>query len=277
VEQLLAESTGKEGKGLVPVEGEPLGAPAVYGADRVFAAVGPLEPASGASPDKTARLLRALESAGYAVDRLHAEQPADLGYQFFVWEFATAVAGALMGIDAFDQPNVQESKDNTNRVLAEFEAIGRLPAVDEAPAGQELAALDRLLARARPGDYIALMAYLPRTPEIESALQHTRTHLRDRLRLATTVGYGPRFLHSTGQLHKGGPNTGVFVQLVADDAEDAPVPDAPYSFSVLKAAQAIGDLQALQAHGRRVLRLRLRGALPAAIRRLAHQAGTHGS
>jgi glucose-6-phosphate isomerase len=261
VEQLLAESTGKEDKGLVPIEGEPLGEPGGYGGDRVFVAVGAAEAAG--------RELRALEAAGHPVIRLPAERPTDLGYQFFLWEFATAVAGALMGIDAFDQPNVQESKDNTTRVLAEYQAAGRLPQVPEATGEAAAQAVAGLLRQARPGDYVALLAYLPRTPEVEAALDAWRVALRDRLRLATTAGFGPRYLHSTGQLHKGGANNGLFVQLVAADREDAPVPGEPYSFGVLKQAQAIGDLQALQAHGRRAIRLRLAGDLPAAIRDLA--------
>jgi glucose-6-phosphate isomerase len=261
VEQLLAESTGKEGQGLVPVEGEALGPPDVYGADRVFVAV-------GAGQD--AARLRALEAAGHPVIRLHAEGASDLAYQFFIWEFATAVAGALMGINAFDQPNVQESKDNTNRVLAEYEASGHLPPVAEAAPGEAGAqAVSDLVREAQPGDYLALLAYLPRTEAIEAALAAWRLALRDHLKLATTLGFGPRYLHSTGQLHKGGPNTGLFVQLVAPDAEDAPVPGERYSFGTLKQAQAIGDLQALRAHGCRAVRLRLDGSLPEAIRGLA--------
>ncbi|MGH2367219.1 MAG: hypothetical protein ACRDI2_03390, partial [Chloroflexota bacterium] len=263
VEQLLAESTGKEGKGLIPIEGEPLGPPDVYGADRVLVAV-------GAPQGQDDARLRALEAAGQPVLRLDAAQPLDLAYQLFVWEFATAVAGALLGIDAFDQPNVQESKDNTNRVLEEYVANGRLPSVTEVSPGDEASqALSELLRGASPGDYVALMAYLPRTPENEAALATWRLALRDHLKLATTLGFGPRFLHSTGQLHKGGPESGVFIQVVSDDAEDAPVPEVPYSFSTLKQAQAIGDLQALDTHGRRAVRLRISGNLPAAIHTLA--------
>ncbi len=265
VEQLLAESTGKNGQGLIPVEGEPLEAPAVYGDDRVFVAVGTHDAYGEAR-------LQALEGAGHPVIRLPAETPADLGYQFFIWEFATAVAGALMGINAFDQPNVQESKDNTNRVLREYEAAGRLPAVEEVSPGESAGeALGELLREAQPGDYIALMAYLPRTADHDAALSAWRVALRDHLRLATTLGYGPRFLHSTGQLHKGGPDSGRFIQLVSDDPEDVPIPEARYTFSTLKQAQAIGDLQALLDHGRGAVRIRLGADIPAAIRAVAVQ------
>lgn len=265
VEQLLAESTGKEGKGLVPVEGEPLGRPDVYGADRVFAVVG----TDALLGTRVAGTLRDLATAGHPVLRLEAAQPPDLAYQFFVWEFATAVAGALMGINAFDQPNVQEAKDYTTQVLREVESTGRLPDVPEIEVGAEaVRQLDSLLDTARPGDYLAILAYVPRTPETEAALTAWRTALRDRLKLATTAGFGPRYLHSTGQLHKGGAGTGLFIQLVSDDPADAPIPEAPYSFSTLKQAQAIGDLQALTAHRRRTLRLRVQGDIPTALRSL---------
>lgn len=262
VEQLLAESTGKEGQGLIPVEGEPLGAPEVYGDDRVFVAVGTHDEYGEAR-------LRTLEEAGHPLIRLPAQSAADLGYQFFVWEFATAVAGALLGIDAFDQPNVQESKDNTNRVLREYDASGRLPTVPEVHLNDAPAAIAALLRPAAPGDYLALLAYLPRTAEHDAALGAWRQTLRDRLKLATTLGYGPRFLHSTGQLHKGGPGSGRFIQLVSEDLEDAPIPAAPYTFGTLKQAQAIGDLQALLEHGRSALRIRLGGDVAAALRTLA--------
>jgi hypothetical protein len=262
VEQLIAESTGKEDKGIVPIEGEALGQPDVYGTDRFFVTIGVIPERAGT--------VRALESAGHPVLRLDAQRPADLGYQFYVWEFATAVAGAYLRLNPFDEPNVQESKDNTNRVLGEFEQRGRLPAVPEVAIGDQAPQpLSELLRRVTPGDYLALTAYLPRTGETERALDHLRTALRDHLKVATTVGFGPRFLHSTGQLHKGGPNTGLFIQLVADDPEDALVPGAPYSFGTLKQAQAIGDRQALQAHDRRAVRVRITGDPVTAIRALA--------
>ncbi len=232
IEQLIAESTGKEGKGIVPVEGEPLGGPEVYGPDRLFVALGEHDG------------LPELERAGHPVARLRYSDPLQLGAEFFRWEFATAVAGHVLGINPFDQPNVQEAKDATARVLRE--------GVSEAPATAEVASV---LAQVRHGDYIALQAYVPRNAVNDALLEDARTRLRDRYRVATTVGYGPRYLHSTGQLHKGGPDTGVFIQVTAGDHEDLVVPGAPYTFGALKQAQALGDLLSLQAHGRRVTRV----------------------
>jgi hypothetical protein len=192
-----------------------------------------------------------------------------LWQEFMRWEIATATAGAILGINAFNQPNVQESKDNTNRLLSMVKEKGQLPEEEPALVEDPLrlyvqdaastvsATLAQFLDQSRPGDYVALMAYLTEEPETEQALQAIRLHLRDRLQLATTVGYGPRFLHSTGQFHKGGPNTGLFLQLTVDDAEDADVPDKPYTFGVLRRAQALGDLEALRKHGRRVMRIHL--------------------
>ena len=237
VEQLIAESTGKEGKGIVPVEGEDLGEPGVYGADRLFVGVG---------ADSVAKALGALQDAGHPVIHLELENAVDLGGEFFRWEFATAVAGAVLGINPFDQPNVQEAKDATRRLLAQ----GDLPD----PGYDDLAPL---VQQVRPGDYLAIQAYLPRNQETERRLHAARIRLRDRLHVATTLGFGPRFLHSTGQLHKGGPNTGVFIQVVEPPAEDAPIPGASFTFGTLIAAQALGDLQSLRAHGRRVARVRL--------------------
>ena len=276
-EQLIAESTGKEGRGLVPVAGEDLGGAAVYGNDRIFVSVTLRSEKNPVVEQK----LKALESGGHPVVRIEVESKLDLGQEFFRWEIATATAGALLEIDAFDQPNVQESKDNTHRLLTEFRAQGKLTA--EAPAlrsdGIEFYAntaagktLEECLAgfftQARPGNYVALMAYLDRSPEHDALLASLRTRLRDGLRLATTLGYGPRFLHSTGQLHKGGANNGLFVQITADDAQDAPIPGEPYSFSILKQAQALGDLQSLQSKKRRVIRLHLGQDVKAGIDRL---------
>jgi transaldolase/glucose-6-phosphate isomerase len=280
VEQLIAESTGKEGKGLVPVAREPLGDPAVYGNDRLFVYLKP----GKASDSRLESKVQGLEKAGHPVIRFGLQDKLDLGQEFFRWEVATATASALMGIDAFDQPNVQESKDNTNRLLAQFCSEGKLPedvAVVESeglklycdaatraalekirqqqgkPANSPEAYLAAFLSQARASDYLALMAYLERTDEGEVLLQSIRTLLRNTLRLATTLGYGPRFLHSTGQLHKGGPNKGLFIQITADDAADLPIPGEAYSFSVLKQAQALGDLGSLQSKGRRVLRFHI--------------------
>jgi transaldolase/glucose-6-phosphate isomerase len=282
VEQLIAESTGKEGKGILPVEGEALGAPEVYGNDRLFVY---LRTDQGADPEQDRRV-EALERAGQPVVRLALADIYDLGQEFFRWEFAVAVAGALIGINAFDQPNVQESKDVTDALLVEYGQSGRLPeptAVvrsaagevelvaeeDEAAllrsAGSVEGALAAFAEQVRPGDYVAILAYLPRTPATEAALQRMRLRLRDARHAATTVGYGPRFQHSTGQLHKGGANNGVFLQIVAADHEDVPIPGAPYTFGTLKAAQALGDLRTLERHGRRVVRADLDGDLVAGL------------
>jgi transaldolase/glucose-6-phosphate isomerase len=278
VEQLIAESTGKEGKGLVPVVGEALGEPGVYGEDRIFVQL-KLE----TEPDGNVELaLNALESAGHPVIRISLRDKLDLGQEFFRWEVATATVGALLGIDPFDQPNVQESEDNTNRLLAEYRQEGKLPAeqptletggiqlyaASAKPASNFADQLNRFLRLARRGDYVALMAFVDRSEENHAPLQALRTRLRDALGVATTLGYGPRFLHSTGQLHKGGPNTGLFIQVVADDAEDVDVPGEPYTFSVLKEAQALGDLESLRSHGRRVMRVRLGRVSGAALEAL---------
>ncbi|HKW60619.1 MAG TPA: bifunctional transaldolase/phosoglucose isomerase [Candidatus Dormibacteraeota bacterium] len=255
VEQLLAESTGKEGKGLVPVEGEPVGKPVVYGDDRLFVYI-------RMDADPPNRAVRALEKAGHPVVTLTMRDKLDLGGEFFRWEVATAIAGCVLGIDAFDQPNVQESKDNTKKVLATFRSRGRLPAAESTPAAKAKAGLASLLGRARKGAYFAIMAYTTRTPQSEAAIAAIRRAVRDRTQIATTAGYGPRFLHSTGQLHKGGPRTGLFLQVVQDDSKDVPIPGQPYTFSVLKQAQAIGDLQSLTSKRLPVLRVTV-GRTPA--------------
>ncbi|MGD0115391.1 MAG: bifunctional transaldolase/phosoglucose isomerase [Dehalococcoidia bacterium] len=232
-EQLVAESAGKEGKGILPVEGEPLGPAGVYGDDRLFVSLG--EPVD----------LR-------PVATLKFDGPTRLGAEFFRWEFATAVAGAILGINPFDQPNVQEAKDATNRILAA--AQDGLPEV----TNDDLAVL---LSHVHPGDYVAITAFIARNAENEEALRRVRVRLRDHFKVATTVGFGPRYLHSTGQFHKGGPNKGVFIQVVSPDAEDVPIPGRPYTFGKLKAAQALGDLESLRAHGRRAGRVPLEALL----------------
>ncbi|TAN34802.1 bifunctional transaldolase/phosoglucose isomerase [bacterium] len=256
VEQLIAESTGKQGKGIVPVEGEPLGKPAVYGDDRVFVHI-------RMDSDPVNRAVQALEKAGQPVVTLTLRDKLDLGGEFLRWEVATAIAGSILGIDPFDQPNVQESKDNTKKVLAKFKSSGKLPAAESVPAAESLAGLQALLARAKPGAYFAIMAYTARTPGSESAIAAIRSAVRDRMRIATTAGYGPRFLHSTGQLHKGGPKTGLFLQIVQDDTRDVAIPGQPFSFSVLKQSQSLGDLQSLSSRRLPVLRVTL-GRQPAA-------------
>jgi transaldolase / glucose-6-phosphate isomerase len=250
VEQLIAESTGKQGKGIVPVEGEPLGKPGVYGADRLFVYI-------RMETDPPNRGVVALEKAGHPVVTLTLRDRLDLGGEFLRWEIATALAGSILGINAFDQPNVQESKDNTKKVLAGFARSGRLPRVESVQAAKARTGLRSLLARARPGAYFAIMAYTAKTAGSEAAIAAIRSAVRDRRGIATTAGYGPRFLHSTGQLHKGGPRTGLFLQIVQDDARDVPIPGQPYSFSVLKQSQAIGDLRSLTSRRIPVLRVTL--------------------
>ena len=253
-EQLIAESTGKQGKGMVPVADEPLGSPDVYGKDRLFIRL--VVPGQ----DQDAARFEALSKAGHPVVNLKLSDPLGIGAEFFRWEYAIAVAGAILQLNVFDQPNVQEAKDLTKKVLSE----GNPPTVGEGIrwAGQQgadlSAAIQSLLGQVKPGDYFALMAYIAPDEEHDAALGAIRLAIRDRYRVATTVGYGPRFLHSTGQLHKGGPNTGVFLQIVGDDVNDLPIPGEKFSFGVLKQAQALGDFQALRNHGRRVLRVQMR-------------------
>jgi hypothetical protein len=218
------------------------------------------------APEKT---LGTLAAAGHPIITILLKDLLDLGQEFFRWEIATACAGFVLGINPFDQPNVQESKDYTNRVLKSVTDSGKL--TDEKPAvtsdglaffsdkgaSDAKSLLAEFFRNARPGDYVAIQAYLTEGEDTEQVLQGMRTMLRDRLRLATTVGYGPRYLHSTGQYHKGGPNKGLFLQLTADDPIDVWIPGRPYTFGVLRKAQALGDLQALRAHGRRVIKIDL--------------------
>jgi transaldolase/glucose-6-phosphate isomerase len=241
-EQLIAESTGKEGKGILPVAGEPLGSPEVYGDDRVFIGMS----LAGEDNAETEARLTALEHAGHPVVHLRLEDRYDLGQEFFRWEFATAVAGAVLRINPFDQPNVAESKANTKAVLARRG--------QPSPAATA-AELERFLAGIRPGDYLAIMAYLPPTPENDRRLGALRLRLRDRLKVATTLGYGPRYLHSTGQLHKGGPAVGHFLQIAQPAPDDLAIPGEPFGFRELEAAQAEGDLQALRSRGRPAIRI----------------------
>lgn len=281
IEQLIAESTGKEGKGILPVNGEPLGPPSVYTDDRVFVSI-----TVGKSDGETDRALKALEAAGHPVIYRRLKDSYDLGEEFFLWEFATAFAGARLSINPFDQPNVQESKDATKELLEYFTRHGKLQdqeilvsdgvltvyADDQTrellPSTSVLEALRAHLARVKRHDYIALLDYVEETPEIEAAIQTIRTHLRDITRCATTTGYGPRYLHSTGQLHKGGPDTGVFIQLTAPDKVDLPVPGEFYTFSILKQAQALGDYRSLSSRGRRAIRVDLGEDLLMGLERL---------
>jgi glucose-6-phosphate isomerase len=242
VEQLIAESTGKEGKGILPVADEPLGPPEVYSADRVFVSMA----LAGEADAETESRLAALERAGHPVVHLRLEDQYDLGQEFFRWEFATAVAGAVLRINPFDQPNVAESKANTKAVLAKRSAA--------TPAASAVE-LEKFLAGIKPGDYLAIMAYLPPTPDNDRRLASIRLRLRDRLKVATTLGYGPRYLHSTGQLHKGGPPVGHFLQISEPLKGDLPIPGESFSFGQLEAAQAEGDLVALRARGRPAIRV----------------------
>jgi len=251
-EQLLAESTGKRGQGLVPVAGEPLGAPTAYGNDRLFVAL-----QLDGSSDPPAQALGALEGAGHPVVRLALKDRLDLGAEFQRWEVAVALAGAWLGVDPFDQPNVAESKTNTDRVLRQLRE-GQSPSVPAAVEHQRFAeALAAWAAGISQGDYVALLAYLPPSAEHDAALTAMRVAIRDALGVATTAAYGPRYLHSTGQLHKGGTPRGVFLALETDGAPPLDVPGQGYAFGTLERAQELGDLIALERRGRRLLRLRL--------------------
>ncbi len=280
IEQLIAESTGKEGKGIIPVAGEPLGAPEAYGNDRVFAHIS----VEGTDDADTTAKLAALEAAGHPVVHHLLSTPLGLGVEFFLWEFAVGLSGALIGIDSFDQPNVQESKDNTVRLLGDFAKNGKF--ADETPIATEgdLAVysypgstvsgktisevISAHLASVKRGDYVAITQYIEETPAHDAVLQSMRTAIRDHFKVATTTGYGPRFLHSTGQLHKGGPATGVFIQLTCDDAADIPIPGEKYGFSALKEAQSRGDFESLASRKRRAIRVHLGKDVAAGLDRL---------
>jgi glucose-6-phosphate isomerase len=263
LEQLVAESTGKHGTGILPVADEPLGDPGAYGEDRVFAYLPDL-----AAPDAAldARV-QALADAGHPVITMPTHGPADLGRVFLLWELAVAAAGWGLQINPFDQPNVQQAKDATKRVLADYEAKHELPAVADADA----AALRALLLDSKPPQYVAIMAYCEPTAELDAAAGELRAAIRAATGVTTTFGYGPRFLHSTGQFHKGGPKTGRFLQLIHDGPDDVAIPDAPYGFTTLKNAQAIGDLQTLRELGLPAERVRLQGDDPAAALRALTQ------
>jgi glucose-6-phosphate isomerase/transaldolase/glucose-6-phosphate isomerase len=263
VEQLLAESTGKEGTGLIPVAQEPVRTPGAYGQDRLFVYLR-LKGAKNALLDAR---VESLVRAGHPVLQCDLRDTYDLGAEFFRWEYATAVAGHLLSIHPFDQPNVQESKDNTNRVLQGFKANGRLP--EQASSNSKQAAKE-LTDRVRPGAYIAVLAYTRPSGQLETAIRRFRALLVDRYHVTTTFGYGPRYLHSTGQLHKGGPNCGIFLELIDGMTPDVVIPGQPYSFGTLAQAQAAGDLESLRAHDRYVIQVRL-GADPAAtVRAITH-------
>ena len=247
-EQLVAESTGKEGRGIVPIAMEPFAPAEAYGEDRVFVYLR----LAGDDNDESDRHVRRLDQAGLPVImKSDINDLYDLGAEFFRWEFAIALAGACLGINPFDQPNVQESKDNTKRILSEYGQKKALPEIHSEGT------LDELLRSARRGDYLALMAFAEDTPELEEAVASLRKSLLTKHRLPTTFGYGPRFLHSTGQLHKGGADNVLAVQITTEPEPDLPIPGEPYSFGTLMSAQAIGDFEALRSHRRRVMRVHL--------------------
>ncbi len=274
VEQLVAESTGKHGKGALPVVDEPLGRPDEYGTDRAFVAIA----TDRDEPD--ADEVKAIEEAGHPVLRLSTRIDG-LGAEFFRWEFATAIAGAVLGINPFDEPNVAEAKEKTRSLLAGFASAGTLaePQVLAADEGIEVfsptfvedspvSVIKAALRSLAPGDYVAMLSYLPASHEVETRVAEIRQALRRRFRVATTFGVGPRYLHSTGQYHKGGPNNVLAFVITGEDDTQTPIPDAGYSFSILKRAQALGDVETLAAHGRRVVRLHLRDASVASLENL---------
>ena len=288
LEQLIAESTGKLGKGIIPVDREDLAAPGVYGNDRIFAYIR-LESAPDAAQDAK---VAALEKAGHPIVRIAMSDTYNLGQEFFRWEIATAVAGSILGINAFNQPDVEASKIETKKLTTQYETSGSLPAenpmleeagiklfTDEKNAGAlaKAAGSDRSLKnflkahldRIGGGDYFGLLAYVEMNADHESLLQKMRTGVRDRKHVATCLGFGPRFLHSTGQAYKGGPNSGVFLQITCDDAQDLPVPGQKYTFGIVKAAQARGDFAVLAERNRRALRVHLGPDVKAGLTRLA--------
>ncbi len=284
LEQLLAESTGKIGKGIIPVDREKLARPDKYGNDRVFAYL-----RLATKPNKAQdAAVAALEKAGHPVVRIEVANIHSIGQEFFRWEIATAVAGSVIGINAFNQPDVEASKVETRKLTSEYEATGHLPAeapffesagiklfADEknsgalAGCGKLVDVLKKHLARAGAGDYFAVLGYIPMNAENEKTLQEFRHVVRDKKKLATCLGFGPRFLHSTGQAYKGGPNSGVFLQITCDDASDLNVPGQKYTFGVVKAAQARGDFNVLAERGRRALRVHLGKNLKSGLKTLS--------
>jgi transaldolase / glucose-6-phosphate isomerase len=291
LEQLLAESTGKQGNGLIPVDREKLGPPAEYGKDRVFAYMR-FSPAPDAAQEAA---VAALESAGNAVVRIEVTDVYNLGQEFFRWEIATAVAGSIIGINAFNQPDVEASKIETKKLTSEYEKTGTLPAeksfyeggkseagirlfADQRNAGElartisgnaSLAGYLRAhLARVNAGDYFALLGYVQMNAEHERLMQEVREAVHTAKRVATCMGFGPRFLHSTGQAYKGGPNSGVFLQITCDDAADVAIPDQKFTFGIVKAAQARGDFAVLAERGRRALRVHLGTDVEAGLKAL---------
>lgn len=258
IEQLVAESTGKEGKGIIPVVGEPLIEPVYYGNDRLFIFLR-LDGDDNSGIDVA---INHIKSAGQPMVLIEMPDIYDLGAEFFRWEFATAVAGAVLGIHPFDQPNVQLAKQATDRLLQDYIASGKLPKAEATDSPSEL------LAKAGTGAYLAVIAYLKQTSQVDRVIADFRREVARKYHIATMLGYGPRYLHSTGQLHKGGPETGLFLEITAEHEKDIPIPGKPYTFGVLADAQALGDLQALQRLGRSVARIHLAHHDIAALSRL---------
>ncbi len=281
IEQLIAESTGKHGTGVVPIAGEPLGEPSVYGRDRLFVR---LRVRGSYDEEMRDTYVRDLKAAGAPVVELELPEPSALSAEFVRWEIATAIAGALLGINPFDEPNVQQAKDATKSLLDRFRTHGSLPSKRpdrelgggvaltlSSAARQDLGGqgADAILNLVGAGDYVALLAYVGFERELASELHSLRRTIRDRTGAATMFGYGPRYLHSTGQLHKGGPNSGVFVLITAAPRQDVQIPGEPFSFGTLELAQALGDFASLDATGRRALHVHL----PAPDRMLVRRVG----
>jgi hypothetical protein len=266
VEQLLAESTGKDGRGIVPVIGEARGAAEIYGKDRLFVQLR-LKGAEDPGAD-----LKALEQGGHPVVRIDLQDLYDIGAQFFLWEMATAVAGHLLEINPFDQPNVESAKVRAREMMSAYAEKGSLP--DDRAEPPEAEVLEKFLSQARQGDYVSLQAYVKPSESTTGLLQQLRTRIRDRYGVATTLGYGPRFLHSTGQLHKGDRGAGLFIQLTDEVQRDAAIPDtagkesSAVSFGTLKMAQALGDKQALKDNQRRVTCIHLGTDVAADLKKL---------
>jgi len=261
VEQLIAESTGKEGKGIIPVVGEPLLEPLCYGDDRLFVYLR-VQNDDNSSPD---RAIERIRSSGQPIVVIEMQDSYDLGAEFFRWEFATAIAGAILGVNPFDQPDVQAAKQATEGVLGDFMTLGHLSQVEAASS------LTDLLANADSKNYVAVLAYLRETAEIDKLMASLRRKIAERYHIATTLGYGPRYLHSTGQLHKGGPKIGLLLLITSDHKKDLPIPGKKYTLGILADAQALGDLLALQSSGRRVARIHLSQGDAGVISRLVSE------
>ncbi|MEP7147138.1 MAG: transaldolase, partial [bacterium] len=288
VEQLIAESTGKEGKGIVPVEGEGIGKTSSYGKDRIF-----IYMSLGKESKREKKIIESFVKKDFPVIFIKLNDVYDTGGQFYLWEFATSIMGAIIGINPFDEPNVKESKDNTGNVLKYFEENKKLPeqiaqaqekdlkiyfdkklfpkntGLKKKTGKQKLENfLQHFLKQSSKGDYISLMAYIQKNKTNEKLLQKIREILRAKKKLATTLGYGPRFLHSTGQLHKGGPGSGLYIQIVSEDTKDLQIPGKMLSFGTLKQAQAIGDYESLIKHDRRVIRINVGMNIEAGLKEL---------